>query len=160
MRLERLEHLSDLPAAEWNTLVPDHHPFLSHAFLSALERHGCVSEAVGWQPWHVVCRDDHGQVLGAAPLYLKTHSYGEFVFDWGWAEAYRRQGLSYYPKLVSAIPYTPVTSPRLLLMPNQSHPQQTAQAIVNFTLGECRRHRLPSSHWLFPGRDETKPIDV
>ncbi len=117
MRLERLECLSDLPAAEWNTLVPDHHPFLSYEFLSALERHGCVGAAVGWQPWHIICRDDEGRLLGAAPLYLKTNSYGEFVFDWGWAEAYRRQGLPYYPKLVSAIPYTPATSPRLLLTP-------------------------------------------
>jgi len=158
MRLERLEHLSDLPAAEWNALVPDHHPFLAHVFLNALERHGCVGAAVGWHPWHITCRDDNGRLLGAAPLYLKTHSYGEFVFDWGWAEAYRRQGLPYYPKLVSAIPYTPVTSPRLLLMPNQSHPQQTAQAIVNFTLEEGRRHQLSSIHWLFPAPVDLEPL--
>lgn len=158
MRLERLECLSDLPAAEWNALVPSQHPFLSHEFMSALERHGCVGESVGWQPWHIVCRDDEGRLLGAAPLYLKTHSYGEFVFDGGWAEAYRRQGLPYYPKLVSAIPYTPTTSPRLLLSPHQPRPQETAQALVAFTLEEGRRQQLSSIHWLFPTPADLEPL--
>ncbi|HAS52357.1 MAG TPA: GNAT family N-acetyltransferase [Gammaproteobacteria bacterium] len=158
MRLERLECLSDLPAAEWNALVPDQNPFLSHEFLSALERYGCVGEPVGWIPWHITCRDDHGRLLGAAPLYLKTHSYGEFVFDWGWAEAYRREGLPYYPKLVSAIPYTPATSPRLLLAKDQPCPLETAQALVDFTLEEGRRHRLSSIHWLFPTSADLEPL--
>ncbi len=158
MLLERLESLNDLPAAEWNALIPDRHPFLSHEFLSALERHGCVGEAVGWRPWHVLCRDDAGHLLGAAPLYLKTHSYGEFVFDWGWAEAYRRHRQPYYPKLVSAIPYTPVTSPRLLLRPGQPRPQAITQAILDFTLEECRRLQLSSCHWLFPTPADLEPL--
>ena len=158
MRLQRLACLSDLPAAEWNALVPDRHPFLSHEFLTALERHGCVGEPVGWRPWHLVCRDDQGQLLGAAPLYLKDNSYGEFVFDWGWAEAWRRHGLAYYPKLVSAIPYTPVASPRLLLKPGQPCPQETAQALVAFSLEETRRHGLSSIHWLFPTPADLEPL--
>ncbi len=150
MRLERLAALTDLAAAEWNRLVPDRNPFLSHEFLSALEQHGCVGERTGWLPWHILCRDEQGVLLGAAPLYLKFNSYGEFVFDWGWAEAYRRQNLSYYPKLVGAIPYTPITSPRLLLAPGQAQPDETARLLVEFALEESRRQRLSSLHWLFP----------
>jgi hypothetical protein len=150
MRIQRLDALSDLPAAEWNALVPDQNPFLSHEFLSALERHQCVGEPTGWLPWHAVCRDDQGRLLGAAPLYLKFNSYGEFVFDWGWAEAYRRNGLPYYPKLVGAIPYTPTTSPRLLLAPDQPAPEDTARALVAHVLEEAHRRRWSSIHWLFP----------
>ncbi len=158
MRLEQLDSLSTLPAAEWNALVPDRNPFLSHEFLSALERHGCVGDQTGWLPWHVVCRDPQGRLLGAAPLYLKFNSYGEFVFDWGWAEAYRRQKLPYYPKLVGAIPYTPATSPRLLLAPDQPDPRQTAAAIIEYVLEISRQHRLSSIHWLFPTTAELEPL--
>jgi hypothetical protein len=154
MRIERLDALSDLPAAAWNALVPDQNPFLSHEFLSALERHQCVGEPTGWLPWHIVCRDEQGHLLGAAPLYLKFNSYGEFVFDWSWAETYRRNGLPYYPKLVGAIPYTPATGPRLLLAPDQPAPEETARAIVDRVLEETRRHRWSSIHWLFPLRAE------
>lgn len=158
MRLERLDSLRDIPAAEWNALVPSQNPFLSHEFLSALERHECVGERTGWLPWHVICRDEEGQLLGAAPLYLKYNSYGEFVFDWAWAEAYRQQGLRYYPKLVGAIPYTPATSPRLLLAPGQPQPDATARAMVKFVLEESRRHHLSSIHWLFPTPTDLEPM--
>jgi len=154
MGLERLASLTEIIAADWNRLVPDHHPFLSHEFLSALERHGCVGEATGWLPWHMVCRDERGRLLGAAPLYLKFNSYGEFVFDWGWAEAYRRSNLPYYPKLVGAIPYTPATSPRLLLAADQPAPEETAQNLIEYLLEEARRRRWSSIHWLFPPSTE------
>ena len=160
MRIQRLDALSDLPAAEWNALVPDRNPFLSHEFLSALERHQCVGEHAGWLPWHVVCREEHGRLLGAAPLYLKFNSYGEFVFDWGWAEAYRRQNLLYYPKLVGAIPYTPATSPRLLLAPDQPAPEDTARAIIEYLLEDARRRRWSSIHWLFPPPTELDRLQV
>ncbi len=150
MRLERLAGLTDLAATEWNRLVPDRNPFLSHEFLSALERHGCVGDSTGWLPWHIICRNDQGHLLGAAPLYLKFNSYGEFVFDWGWSEAYRLQNRPYYPKLVGAIPYTPIASPRLLLAPGQPQPDETARFLVEFALEESRRQRLSSIHWLFP----------
>lgn len=160
MRIQCLEALSDVPAAAWDALVPDQNPFLSHAFLSALERRRCVGEHVGWTPWHVVCHDEQGRLLGAAPLYLKSNSYGEFVFDWSWAEAYRRQNLSYYPKLVSAIPYTPATGPRLLLAPDQPAPQETARAILTYLLEEAQRRRCSSIHWLFPPPDELEPLQA
>ncbi|MCB1768457.1 MAG: N-acetyltransferase [Candidatus Competibacteraceae bacterium] len=158
MRLARLDSLSDIPAAEWNALVPNQNPFLRHEFLSALERHGCVGESTGWLPWHLTARNESGRLLGVAPLYLKYNSYGEFVFDWSWAEAYRQQGLSYYPKLVGAIPYTPATSPRLLLAADQPQPETTAWAMVEFALEESRRYGLSSIHWLFPPPGDLKPM--
>ena len=158
MRLARLDSLSHIPATEWNALVPDQNPFLSHEFLSALEQHGCVGEQTGWLPWHITARDDNGYLLGAAPLYLKYNSYGEFVFDWGWAEAYRQQGLSYYPKLVGAIPYTPATGPRLLLAPHQPQPDVTARLMVEFVLEESRCYGLSSIHWLFPTLTDLEPM--
>lgn len=150
MFVNHLHALTDIPAAEWNALVPEQNPFLSHEFLSALERHGCVGEKTGWLPWHVVCRSEQGRLLGVAPLYLKFNSYGEFVFDWSWSEAHQRHGLPYYPKLVGAIPYTPVTSARLLLAPEQPYPETVARAIVAYVLEQARDQHWSSVHWLFP----------
>jgi len=91
--------------------------FVRHEFLAALERHACVGERYGWLPRHLAVRDSQGQLVGAAPLYRKSNSYGELVFDWSWAEAYQRAGGSYYPKLQAAVPFTPVTGRRLLIDP-------------------------------------------
>ena len=104
--------LDRVTPAEWNALAGDQ-PLLSHAFLSALHDTGCASRATGWQPRYIGAWRGE-RLVGALPLYVKTHSYGEYVFDWGWADAYRRYGRRYYPKLVAAIPFTPVTGPRLL----------------------------------------------
>ena len=106
--------LSTVSPAEWDALAPADNPFLDHAFLRALETSGSVGERTGWLPAHVLVRRA-GALVGAAPLYVKTHSYGEYIFDWGWADAAERAGLRYYPKLVSAIPHTPATGRRLLV---------------------------------------------
>ena len=99
----------------WNRLAGDE-PFLRHEFLHALHETGCASEATGWAPRYLAAFDDTEpeRLVGAMPLYVKSHSRGEYVFDWAWADAYERHGLEYYPKLLSAIPFTPVTGPRLL----------------------------------------------
>ena len=115
MHLRCHESFRELPAAEWNTLVRDEDPFLQHAFLVALENHGVTGPGTHWQPRPLSVRDDDGRLLGGCPLFLKTDSWGEFVFDWGWADAYHRNGLRYYPKLVAAIPHTPATGQRLLV---------------------------------------------
>ncbi|PIE82846.1 MAG: GNAT family N-acetyltransferase [Candidatus Contendobacter odensis] len=154
MRLQFLHSLDEVSSTEWNALVAGQNPFLSYEFLSALERHGCVGEHTGWLPHHVICYSEDGYLLGAVPLYLKFNSYGEFVFDWHWAEAYRQRGLAYYPKFVGAIPYTPVTSARLLLADGQAHPQKTASTMIDYILKEGRRHQVSSVHWLFPGAAE------
>ncbi len=104
--------LDDIAAASWNALAGSQ-PFLSHAFLTALHDTGCASPATGWSPHYLTAwRDD--ALVGALPLYAKAHSYGEYVFDWGWADAYRRHGRRYYPKWVVAVPFTPVPGPRVL----------------------------------------------
>lgn len=106
-------NLSDIAPSDWDALFPSPYPFTRHAFLAALERHGCVGGDSGWDPAHLVLRDATGAPRAAMPLYRKMHSYGEFVFDFAWAEAAHRARLRYYPKLISAAPFTPVTGPRL-----------------------------------------------
>ena len=106
--LRIVDSLSAVPASAWDALVGDR-PLLSHAFLHALHETGCAAPQTGWTPRYLTAW--HGALLvGAMPLYVKTHSYGEYVFDWAWADAYRRHGRHYYPKLVSAVPFTPATS--------------------------------------------------
>ncbi|HUD40416.1 MAG TPA: GNAT family N-acetyltransferase [Dokdonella sp.] len=105
--------LDAIEAAAWDALVADDNPFVSHAFLAGLERHGCLSPEYGWQPHHLGLYAAE-RLVAAAPLYLKGNSHGEFVFDWSWAAAYERHGLDYYPKLLAGVPYSPVTGPRLL----------------------------------------------
>jgi predicted N-acyltransferase len=149
MRVERLysiEHGDDL--AEWRALEPPDFPFFDYEFLRALERSGSIGGGSGWSPVYLVCKDDLGGVLGALPLYLKTHSYGEYIFDWEWAHAYRQHGLPYYPKLVAAVPFTPATGPKLLVRPDADRAAVTrALFAAARKLGEKRR--VSSSHALF-----------
>ena len=114
MRLTVHEAIAGVAPGAWNTLVGDGFPFLRHEFLLAAEQTGCVAEDAGWAPRHLAL-EHRGRLLGAMPLYQKQHSWGEFVFDWAWARAYERAGLPYYPKMVSAIPFTPAPGRRLLL---------------------------------------------
>lgn len=113
MRLRHARQLNQVAPAAWDALFDDGYPFCRHAWLSKLEGHGCVSAEEGWEPHHLLAEDEQGQLIGAAPLYLKHHSYGEFVFDFAWAEASHRLGRPYYPKLLNAIPFVPSTGPRL-----------------------------------------------
>ncbi len=108
--------IADIPAAEWDLCAGDN-PFVSHAFLSALEDSGSASAKTGWLPQHLALRDAGGVLMACAPAYAKTHSYGEYVFDHGWAQAYEQAGGRYYPKLQVAVPFSPVPSPRLLRRP-------------------------------------------
>lgn len=110
--LQLARTLAGVDPAQWDALAGDH-PFLCHAYLHALHESRCASAQTGWDP-HYLLLEDGGRLAAAMPLYLKSHSYGEYVFDWAWAEAYARHGLDYYPKLVAAVPFTPVPGPRLL----------------------------------------------
>ena len=139
--------LNAIAAATWDALT-DGQPFLSHAFLTALHATGCASRTTGWQPRYVTAWRD-GVLVGALPLYAKTHSYGEYVFDWGWADAYRRHGRRYYPKLLAAIPFTPVPGPRLL-----AADAVTRRALLGAALAQVRSGRYSSLHVLFPSAGE------
>ena len=113
-RIEFYRSIDQLDPREWNALTGGAHPFARHEFLAALEHAGCVGPGTGWQPRYLALRDTEG-LAGGTAAYLKTHSYGEFVFDFRWAEAYERLGRRYYPKLTVATPFTPATGPRLLV---------------------------------------------
>ena len=139
--------LRSIPAPSWDRLVGSH-PLLSHAFLHALHDTGCAAPERGWAPRYLTAWRD-GQLVGAMPLYLKAHSYGEYVFDWSWADAYRRHARRYYPKLVAAIPFTPATGPRLIAADTATRAQLLERALA-FVSDE----KLSSLHILFPEAHE------
>ena len=138
IRLHRA--LSEIPAADWDALHDGRNPFVAHAFLSGLETTGCLREDWGWTPCHVALWDGDA-LFAAAPGYLKTNSHGEFVFDHAWAQAYARHGLDYYPKWLCAVPYSPVTGPRLLARDDAARRRLPA-AIAGF----IQRSGLSSAH--------------
>ncbi len=142
-----LGRIADIDATAWNACA-EGDPFVSHEFLLALEETGCAVAEKGWEPRHLVIEDERG-LLAAAPVYRKTHSYGEYVFDWAWADAYRRVGLDYYPKLQCCVPFTPATGPRLLV--REGTPKPEHQAMLAAGLVELARHERASSvHITFP----------
>ncbi len=130
---------ASIPAALWNGLVPSHNgvadnPFLDHGFFRALEESGCATGATGWQAQHILLTDEKDQPVGLMPLFLKSHSMGEYVFDHGWANALERAGGHYYPKLQGSVPFTPATAPKLLVPSGSLEAQaallQTAQQLA------------------------------
>lgn len=152
MDVRILASLDEVTAADWDRLAGDGCPFLRHTFLAGLEAHDCL-EPQGWRPLHLLASDD-GRPVGAMPLYLKDNSIGEFVFDWAWADAYERAGGRYYPKLVCAIPFTPVTAPRLLVDPAHADPHAVRATLVEAAMELAERLRLSSLHCLFPPQTE------
>jgi hypothetical protein len=144
--------IGEVPAAEWDACAGTVNPFLSHAFLSALEDSGAVSPKAGWLPQHLVLQDEAERTLGCVPMYAKSHSYGEYVFDHGWADAYERAGGRYYPKLQIAVPFTPVTGPRLLVRPGA--PAEAADALIAGIERVAERHGIVTAHATFPTRSE------
>ena len=145
------EAIDDISASAWNSLVGHSYPFLRHEFLSAAERSGSVAPERGWIPRHLTIEDDDG-LKAALPLYEKNHSWGEFVFDWSWANAYEQAGLSYYPKLVSAVPFTPATSRRLLLRDHDD--TSSSNTLIDAALQLAAEHGCSSLHLLFPEERE------
>jgi len=134
-------------AAEFREIEP-YNPFISHAFLHALEASGCVTAETGWAPQHLVLDDGSGKVLGCMPCYLKGHSMGEYVFDYGWADAYERAGGRYYPKLQSSVPFTPVTG-RRLLVPPCADAERREQFLVSGAVELLNRQEVSSLHLTF-----------
>jgi predicted N-acyltransferase len=147
-----VERVAEVPAAAWDACAGPDHPFLLHAFLEALEASGSATGETGWLPQHLLLEDSRGRLLGAAPLYLKGHSYGEYVFDHGWAAAYERAGGRYYPKLQCAVPFTPSTGPRLLIHPDAG--PDAADLLAAAMVEVARRHKVSSLHVTFPTHAE------
>jgi len=157
-----IDSLTEVAASEWDacarwSAADGENPFVSHAFLSALEKSGSVGRRSGWLPQYLLLEDDHGHLLAACPLYLKGHSSGEYVFDHGWAEAYERAGGRYYPKLQVAVPFTPVPGPRLLV---RAGPGERAirGALIEALISTASRSKLSSLHLTFCTDDEAATL--
>ncbi|WP_309045112.1 GNAT family N-acetyltransferase [Marinobacter sediminicola] len=150
--LEACHALSDIPRDTWERLAGTGNPFLRYEFFEALESTRCTSEATGWKPSHLIFRMG-GEIAGVAPAYLKSHSMGEYVFDWAWADAYRRYDMDYYPKLLIAVPFTPSQGPRLLLDP-QLRSALDAQSIHDLFDALIAKLGAHSWHLLFPNEQD------
>jgi uncharacterized protein len=164
LKAEVVARIADVGADEWDALDPTRHPFTRHAFLEALESTGCVGEDAGWIPAHLVVRDSRrGQrrLVAAVPQYLKTHSWGEFVFDWSWAQSYLRAGLEYYPKQLSAVPFTPVTGPRLLVDAATTGIDATdlRDELAGLLLETARRADASGAHVNFTREDDQAALE-
>lgn len=149
-----LSSIAEIPAEVWNGLAPSHdgvvdNPFLDHRFLLALEQSGSASNRTGWQPQHILLSNSGGAPVGAMPLYLKSHSQGEYVFDHGWADAFARAGGEYYPKLQCAVPFTPVTGPRFLASDDASR-----TALIRTAETLATRNNISSVHATFVSEAE------
>src|SRR5579864_4957652 len=143
--------IAEIPAAEWDACAGGVNPTLSYTFLQAMEESGSASARTGWAPQHLSL-SDKGRVVGVVPLYLKSHSYGEYVFDYGWADAYERAGGRYYPKALGAVPFTPVPGPRLLVRPDA--PPDTKAALIAGLAEFTRQRGISSLHINFPEEAE------
>jgi len=164
LSIEIRDSIATISASEWNALNEDGNPFVTYEFLYSLEATGCFGTHNGWFPRYFLLwqsknnvdddlsslEDDDKSLVGAMPAYLKTNSYGEFVFDWSWAEAYERHNLPYYPKLVCSIPFTPATGPRILVHPTLS--LMMSRAAQQF----CHSQDYSSVHWLFMKQRESE----
>ncbi len=147
-----VRHLHDINAQQWNRLASGH-PLVSHEFLLALDQSGCAAAATGWAP-HYLLLHQGDALQGAMPLYLKSHSRGEYVFDHAWAQAFERHGLPYYPKLLSAIPFTPVQGPRLL-----AHTHADRVLLARKAIEITRENGMSSLHILFPSPDDRQALE-
>ena len=149
---EIISAISQADSAGWNRLAGSEQPFLRHEFLETLETSRCVGAESGWEPCHVVAYDD-STLVGAMPLYRKSNPWGEFVFDWSWSDAYRQTGLNYYPKLVSAVPFTPAGGSRLLVAPDRDS-KELSEVLVSAAIQHAGETDASSLHILFPMSDE------
>jgi hypothetical protein len=151
--LEVVRAIPEIAAADWDACAGTDNPFVGHAFLSALEESGSATADEGWMPHHLALKDGDGRLIGCAPMYVKGHSYGEYVFDHGWAHAFERAGGDYYPKLQGAVPFTPATGPRLLVRPGPTA-DAARDALIGGMETVCKRTDLSSVHVTFPTEAE------
>ena len=158
MHLRQHTSYADIQPAAWNALTGTHCPALRHEYLLALESSGSATAATGWQPLPLLVENDAGQVIGAAPLWLKSHSFGELVYDFAWAQAYERAGLRYYPKLIVAVPFSPIAGPRLLIAPDADRPA-VIEALTRGARELAEETNASSLHWLFADATDTATLE-
>jgi len=163
MKIVFTDSIASVEAEHWNALAGDANPFTQHDFLLALEQHDCL-QRWGWSPQHCLLYDED-VLIGACPAYLKDNSYGEFVFDWAWADAYQKHGLDYYPKLVCSIPFTPAQGPRLLAKQNHVdadgkvvEPAAIKKGLIDALLAYSENNKLSSAHFLFCENDDIEQL--
>src|SRR5215471_12980920 len=144
--------IAEVGQAAWDACAGTNNPTVSYDFLNAMEESGSVTARTGWSPQHLSMADRTGRIIGVVPIYLKSHSYGEYVFDWGWADAYERAGGRYYPKLLTAVPFTPVPGPRLLTVPNA--PAETKHHLIAGMVQLAKQRNISSLHINFPDQTD------
>ncbi len=154
--------ISEIPQEQWNKLIVDNNPFIRHEFLQALEDHHCVGTEFGWLPRHIAIYEETDQsgtseLVAAMPLYEKYNSYGEFVFDHAWADAWERAGLQYFPKLVASVPYTPAQGQRLLTQPEKF--EELAPMLLQVAMEIAKQNKMSGCHILFPTSTEQQWLE-
>ena len=149
MRAELVSKLNEVDKFQWDQLNTTNHPFTSYDFLNSLELSNSVCSKTGWQPMHIIIKDANDNIIGACPNYLKMHSYGEYVFDWAWADAFQRNGLNYYPKLLCAVPFTPLTGQRIL-----ANDETIKKQMLNGLEAILKNNHLSSCHILFLNKND------
>jgi predicted N-acyltransferase len=161
MKIVFTDNIASVKAEHWDNLAGDSSPFIQHDFLLALERNDCLQNW-GWYPQHCLLYDNK-TLIGACPAYIKDNSYGEFVFDWAWADAYQKSGLDYYPKLVTSIPFTPSQGPRLLASKNHTNAKgelldtdTIKKGLINALIAFAENNNLSSAHFLFCENNDIK----
>lgn len=159
LEVRLLTTLAHIHPPHWNALLPTDNPFIRHEFLYTLEESGCIGADTGWLPRYIAVFE-RSNLIAAAPVFVKMHSYGEYVFDWAWARAYERAGLAYYPKLVVAVPFTPVRGPRLFIHPDIPDPNSTVKMLLDAIEHFARSLGASSTHWLFVTDDDAARLQV
>jgi hypothetical protein len=157
LTIRSIDRIRNVAADSWDSCAAGSNPFCCHAFLLALEESGSASPENGWAPHHLLVEDPAGRLLACTPLYAKSHSYGEYVFDWSWADAWRRAGHRYYPKLQCAVPFTPVGGPRLLARPDMRG-RGLEEALADTMVDLAERAKLSSAHITFLTETEAKAL--
>jgi len=157
MQLNILNSLSTIASTDWNNLNISNNPFLRYEFLAALENTHCVGKKTGWIPQFITAHD-HNKLIGAVPLYIKYHSYGEYIFDWAWANAYEQHGLAYYPKLLIGVPFTPVMGERFLIHPEVQDKSTLQTTLIKHCQEHARTLNASSIHCLFTTNDENEVL--
>ena len=153
MKINFLNSIEKIDKEDWDSILKNKYPFLKYDFLKSLETTKCVSAEQGWTPFHVVVSEDNEKIIAVMPLYIKTDSQGEFIFDWSWADAFYRNGLEYYPKLVSSIPFTPASGPRILIA-DEKRNTEIIKVVSNALKQIAEDKNFSSVHVLLANKDE------